>query len=352
MSEQRTEKPTPQRLRKAREKGQFPAAKEFVSAAQFLAVAALIGFWMPEWWEGSKRGMASMLRAAFRPDWTAPDLLAWIQQSLLAAFLPLGAAAGVLLALTILLQLGATNMGVSLARLSPDLSKLNPMSRLRDIGKQNLPAAGQALVLLLLVGWTVYTIGRDELPALMALPMASVQSGVTVAANAADRVLWRGTMLLLTIGLIELARQRWMYHRSLSMTKQEIRDEHKEAEGDPQIKGQIRRMRRDLLRRRMMQDVPSANAVIVNPTHFAIAIRYEPSSMASPKVVAKGRNLIAARIKAIALEHDVPVVENPPLARALYKAVEVGREIPPDFFRAVAEVLAYVYRMTGRRPQG
>jgi flagellar biosynthetic protein FlhB len=225
------------------------------------------------------------------------------------------------------------------------------MGRIKEIGRQNLPAAAQATLLLVLVGWTVYAVGRDELPALMVLPMASVEAGVTAAARAADRVLWRGTGLLLLIGLVEMVRHRWLYHSDLAMTKQEIRDELKEQEGDPLIKSKVRRLRREMLRRRMMQEVPTANVVVVNPTHFAVAVRYEPSSMASPRVVAKGRNLIAARIKIIAGEYDVPIVENPPLARALYKSVEVGREIPPDFFRAVAEVLAYVYRLTGRRPQ-
>jgi flagellar biosynthetic protein FlhB len=133
------------------------------------------------------------------------------------------------------------------------------------------------------------------------------------------------------------------------MTRQEIRDEHKENEGDPHIKARVRRLRRDLLRRRMMQEVPRATAVIVNPTHYAIAIRYDSGAMASPKVVAKGRNYVAQKIRQIANDNEVPIVENPPLARALYTAVEVGSEIPPDFYRAVAEILAYVYRIMGNR---
>jgi flagellar biosynthetic protein FlhB len=136
------------------------------------------------------------------------------------------------------------------------------------------------------------------------------------------------------------------------MTKQEIRDEHKEQEGDPNIKGRIRRLRRDLLRRQMMKEIPAATAVIVNPTHYAVAIRYDAGGMASPKVVAKGRNYLALRIRRIAADHGVPIVENPPLARALYQSVEVGHEIPPDFYRAVAEVLAYIYRMMGTRVTG
>ena len=139
--------------------------------------------------------------------------------------------------------------------------------------------------------------------------------------------------------------------KKLKMSKQEIRDEHKEVEGNPQTKMRIRRMQRDLSRRRMMQEVPHATAVIVNPTHYAVAIRYQMETMAAPKVVAKGRNYLAQRIRQLAVENQVPVVENPPLARSLYKSVEVGQEIPAHLFRAVAEILAYIYRlMNGRLP--
>ena len=133
------------------------------------------------------------------------------------------------------------------------------------------------------------------------------------------------------------------------MTKQEVREEHKRSDGDPQVKGRIRRLRRELLRRQMMKDVAKATAVVVNPTHYAVAIRYDVESMASPIVVAKGKNWIALRIRQIAVENQIPVIENPPLARALYSAVEVGRAISPEFYKAIAEILAYVYRIMGRR---
>ena len=163
-------------------------------------------------------------------------------------------------------------------------------------------------------------------------------------------MLWRGTFVLFVLGTLDLVRHRRLHNKDLAMSKQEIRDEHKEQEGDPHIKGHIRRLRRAMLRQQMMKEVPTATAIVTNPTHYAVAIRYEPSTMACPKVVAKGRDLIALKIRQIAGEHSIPIVENPPLARALYKAVEPGREIPTEFFRAVAEVLAYVYKITGARP--
>ena len=137
--------------------------------------------------------------------------------------------------------------------------------------------------------------------------------------------------------------------KGLKMTKQEIKEENKGNEGDPHIKQRIRRLRRELLRRRMMQQVPQATAVIVNPTHFAVAIRFDNDTMASPVVVAKGKNWLALRIRQVAVESEVPIVENPPLARALYGAVEVGSAISPEFYKAIAEILAYVYRLMGRK---
>jgi flagellar biosynthetic protein FlhB len=240
-------------------------------------------------------------------------------------------------------------MGLSLNKLIPKFSNFNPMGRLKQIPRQNVPAMFQACFVLAVAGWFVWRIGEQHLAALLMLPLASIQTGIDIVATALSQVLWRSTGILLFIGVVELFRHRCLYKKDLAMSKQEIRDEHKEQEGNPQIKARIRRLRRDLLRRRMMQDVPAATAVIVNPTHYAVAIRYDSGAMASPKVVARGRNYLALRIRRIATENNVPIIENPPLARALYTAVEVGREIPPDFYRAVAEILAYVYRMMGAR---
>jgi flagellar biosynthetic protein FlhB len=164
-------------------------------------------------------------------------------------------------------------------------------------------------------------------------------------------LMWRAAGLFLLVGIVDLIWQKHRYTKQLKMTKQEVRDEAKEQEGNPHLKMRIRRLQRDLARRRMMQDVPTATAVIVNPTHYAIAIRYSMDSNAAPKVVAKGKNYVAARIRAKALEHQVPIVENPPLAQALYKSAEIGQEIPSHLYRAVAEILAYIYRlMNGKLP--
>jgi len=150
---------------------------------------------------------------------------------------------------------------------------------------------------------------------------------------------------------VDLLRQKKRYQEDLKMSKQDIRDEFKEIEGSPLIKQRLRRLRRDFARRRMMHEVPKATAVIVNPTHYAVALSYTLHAPGAPKVVAKGKNYLALRIRKKAVEHQVPLIENPPLAQALYKTVDVGQEIPAEFYRAVAEVLAYIFKMVnGRRP--
>ena len=163
------------------------------------------------------------------------------------------------------------------------------------------------------------------------------------------RLLLSAAAIVLAWGSIDLFRQRRRYSEQLKMTKQEVKDEWRQNEGNPEIKLRIRRLRHDLLRRRMMADVPKASAVIVNPTHFAVALLYEHTAMAAPKVVAKGKNFLALRIRDLARAHQVPIIENPPLAQALYKNCEVGREIPESLYKAVAEVLAYVFRLLNKK---
>jgi flagellar biosynthesis protein FlhB len=157
--------------------------------------------------------------------------------------------------------------------------------------------------------------------------------------------------VFVVFGAVDLLRQKHRYQGDLKMSKQEIRDEFKEIEGNPLMKQRIRKIRRDMARRRMMHEVPTATAVIVNPTHYAVALKYSIESGGAPKVVAKGKNYLALRIRQKAIENQVPLIENPPLAQALYKTVEVGQEIPANFYKAVAEVLAYIFKlMNARRP--
>jgi len=254
-------------------------------------------------------------------------------------------------AATLAIRLATTRFGVSLKRLAPDPARLNPLSRLRELPRQNLPAALQAAILLPMFLWAVYTIVRANLDAFLALPLGSVESGGGLLGASLMELFWKSAGLFLAFGAVDLFRQLRRYKEDLRMSRQEIRDEVKEQEGNPQMKARVRRLQRDRARRQMMKEVPTATAVVVNPTHYAVALRYEINGMTAPLVVAKGRNYLARRIREKAVEHQVPIVENPPLAHALYQSVEVGQEIPPHLYRAVAEILAYIFKlMHGRLP--
>lgn len=156
------------------------------------------------------------------------------------------------------------------------------------------------------------------------------------------------SLVFMVIAFADLFYQRWKFHEDIKMSKQEVKDEYKNAEGDPQIKGKIRQKMREASQRRMMQDVPKADVVITNPTHYAVAIRYDANEGSAPKVLAKGADFVAQKIKEIARENNVEIVENKPLARMLYANVEIGQEVPPELYQSVAEVLALVYKMQGR----
>lgn len=348
----KTEKPTGRRLEKARREGQFASSRELVAAGQFLVFLAIVQAWFPGWLAGMKQMMGQSLTEAFHAELdttTLPSILWMLVQK---AFVPLSALAGLTVAATLSVHLAITEMGLSLQKLTPDLSRLNPAGKIKQMARQGPSAVVQAMLMLIVFSGTIYIIAKQNAEIFLSLPFVSLEIGLQKVAGAIKDLLWKAGAVFLVFGLVDLFRQRRRYMKDLRMTKQEVKQEHKESEGSPQVKGKIRRMRRDLARRRMMAEVRTATAVIVNPTHYAVALRYGFDSGSTPVVVAKGKNYLALRIREIARENGVPLVENVLLAQALYKSVDVGREIPPHLYRAVAEVLAYIYKLTRTRNQG
>ena len=341
------EKPTQRRVQKAREQGDFPAAREFVAAVQFCAAITLGGMYFPKWFEGVQGAFRLGLRQAFARDLTPPDLLAVFNRLSAATLRPLAGLGAALLAITILFQLVSTNFGFSLARLTPNLNRLNPASRLKEMPFNNITNFLQALVMIPVMFWLTWSLIRDRMPEIMRLGMMPISASAAATGLLIRDGLRKASFVLVILGAVMMMKQRSRYMDRLGMTKQEIRDEAKETDGNPQVKGKIRRMQRDLARRNMMREVPNATAIIVNPTHYAVALKYEQGTMAAPRVVAKGKNYLAARIRKKAIENQIPIIENPPLAQALYKSVDVGQEIPAHLYRAVAEILAYIFRLMG-----
>lgn len=354
---QHTEKPTQRRLDRARREGNFPTSREFLGAAHFAGAVTLIALFSGSFFTSLLQLTRQLLSFAFHSTLSQRDVVALARNLIAPSFLPLIFGGLALTAIVIGVQLGTTKLGISLQKLAPDVKRLNPLSRLQGLPGQNLPMFVQALLLLPLAGAVLYFELTENLDGFLELAWLDPRSASARVGSTLTTLLWRAAWLFLLIGIIDLVWQRRRYINQLKMSKQEIREEAKEQEGNPQMKARVRRIQRDMARRQMMKEVPKATAIIVNPTHYAVAIRYivpsgtgEPGS--APRVVAKGKNYLAGRIRKLAMDHQVPIVENPPLARALYKSVDVGQEIPSHLYRAVAEILAYIYRLMGGRLPG
>jgi flagellar biosynthetic protein FlhB len=351
-SGQQTEKATPQRLKKAREKGDFPATREFVAAFQFLAFVYLAASYFPGWLGNVEAAMRMGLRHAFtmaqNGSLTSGDVLTLFTLLAKTALMPLALLGGALMALTLGLQLGSNGMGFSLAKLAPDFTRLNPAGKMKNLPGTNMGHLLQAIVMVPVMFWMTWALVRDRLPELLRLPLMPVSSGALAAGGLVKDAMQRASYVLVALGAVMLVRERSRYSKRLRMSKQEIRDESKETDGNPHTKARVRRLQRDMRRRNMMKDIAKATAVIVNPTHYAVALQYEQGAMTAPKVIGKGKNYLAARIRQKAIQNQIPIIENPPLAQALYKSVDVGQDIPPHLYRAVAEILAYIFRIMGK----
>lgn len=345
----KTEKASPKRILKARTDGNFPSTRQFLAGVQFLVFVELLQRLGGGWFVQLKLVTTTVLHRAFDPGLTPEDWLLMARKVVLVCLGPLVLTGLALAVLSLALQLGLTSFGISIKKIAPDFKRLNPISKLKNILNENLSGLVQALLLLPICGYAIYALVSESANRLLALPLKSVEIGAAESADTILSLLWRGASVFFVFGCIELVREKVRYAGQMKMTKEEVKQEYKETQGNPQIKARIQRIRRDQARKRMMQHVPNATAVIVNPTHYAVALRYDPETMAAPLVVAKGMNLLALRIRKIALEHEVPLIENPPLAQGLYKATEVGQEIPPHLYRAVAEVLAYILKHMHRR---
>jgi flagellar biosynthetic protein FlhB len=337
-------------MQKAREDGRYAAAGEFVSALQFMVFLTLVGAGGAKWFTSFRLTVKTLLEAPTTAELTISEVTRIWHLIFMRHLLPLVGAGAAIVVATLAFRLITTKFGFSFNKLAPDFSRLNPLTRLQQLPKQNLPMLGQAVLMLPIFCWAVYVIARDKLDAFLSLPLTTAEAGAWLVVSSLDELFWKAAGVFFVFGCIDLWRQTKRYTDEMKMSKQEIREEFKESEGSPQIKARIRRLQRDYARKRMMKEVPTATAVVVNPTHFAVAIKYDMDSMAAPRVVAKGKNYLALRIRQIAIANQVPIVENPPLAQALYKSADVGQEIPPHLYRAVAEILAYIFKLMNRRP--
>lgn len=343
---EKTETATPRKREEARKKGQVAKSGEIGTAALILAgfyTLSLLG-------ATSINRLGSLMRhllsSAFEFDGTPEAAYALLLVVLREAALLLLPIFGVLLLISLMSQGFQVGLMLTWETLTPKFSRVNPLEGFKRIfSKRALVEFAKSLFKISIIGYLAYRQVANSLPWLPGLMHMELIDGLELIANNIIALAgWIGIALLI-IAVSDYLYQRWEFEQSIKMTKQEVKDEYKQTEGDPQIRSKIRQKQRQMAQQRMMEAVPQADVVITNPTHYAIAIKYEMGEMSAPLVVAKGVGEVALRIKNLAKENRIPTVENPTLARTLYSTTEIGQEIPPDLYPAVAEVLAFVYRL-------
>ncbi|MCL6488125.1 MAG: flagellar biosynthesis protein FlhB [Alicyclobacillus mali] len=349
---ERTERATPRRRQEARKEGRVARSPELTSAVAFAAVLVALRVLGPDVWGEWENLIQRDLGGSGLKSWTVEGVRALMATQVMAAariMVPIAAVA-------IVVGLAAAVMQVRPMfvpqLLLPDFQRISPATGLRRIASlQGALEALKSLLKLAAVAGVAYTSLASLSHELVNLSSVQLQAIPGLIGRSVFNLAIRVACAMVVIAALDYAYQRYSLERSLRMSKQELKDELKETEGNPLLKSAVRRRARQIASRRMMQNVAKADVVITNPTHYAVALAYQSETMNAPQVVAKGADFVAQEIRRRAEEHEVPLVENPPLAQALYRTVDVGQEIPPDLYQAVAEVLAYVYRMRakGRR---
>ncbi|MFE5319586.1 flagellar biosynthesis protein FlhB [Paenibacillus sp. NPDC056579] len=348
-SGEKTEPATPKKRQESRQKGQVAKSMEvpaaFILFFSFLAFSLFGGY--------MKDQTMHVFRSIFYDyllwDITIDNIIVLFEQLMVQSLLiiaPLLLVTVVIAIFSNYLQFGFLLTGDPLMM---KFSKLNPIEGAKKIfGLRSLVDFLKSVLKMTIIGYVVYSTLWGEKGNLMDLARLPVENVLMFASSLTVKLGLKIGLVLIVLALLDFLYQKYEFEKSIRMSKQDIKDEYKKTEGDPQIKGKIREKQRRMALQRMMQDVPKADVIITNPTHFAVALRYDAKKMQAPTVIAKGTDYIALKIKQVAKEHRIITMENKPLARALYAQVEIGEAIPADMFQAVAEVLAYVYKVKGK----
>ncbi len=351
--QEKSQEPTSKRLQDARKKGQVPRSRELNTMALTLvgvATLMLLGGHFGRGFEAQFRDHLMLRRAdIFDPQALLAHLISGVQEALLM-LLPFF---GVMILVAIAASVALGGFNLSMEALQPKFSKLNPLKGFKRIfGVKGLMELGKSLAkfsLVALVTGLVLWSREGEILALADMDVGvALVTGLRLVGWAA--LLISATMILMAV--IDVPFQLWQHRKELKMTQQEVRDELKQTEGRPEVKGRIRQLQREMAQRRMMQEVPKADVIVTNPTHYAVALRYDPDTMNAPLVIAKGQDLVAANIRRVADEHGIPRIEAPVLARAIYFNTEIDQPIPAQLFLAVAQLLAYVFQLRAAREEG
>jgi flagellar biosynthetic protein FlhB len=342
----RTEAPSPQRLEKAREEGQVLQSRELATFVVLVAGGA--GLWMMA--AGLGRTLSDIVRGGMHFDAAlardSSHAMARFSTQFFDAALALAPFLGVVAVATLASPLLLRGWLFSTKAYMPDFKRLNPLTGIKRLASsQGLIELVKSLAKVGLLGAVATWLIGSNLDAIFALSLEPPAAAIQHMGDLIGRIFLLVSGAMIFIVVLDLPYQIWSFYDKLKMTREELRQEARETEGDPHVKARIRAQQRDMARRRMMTEIPTADVVVTNPTHYAVALKYSEGRMGAPRVVAKGADAVAARIREVAAEHRVPMLEAPPLARALFRHTELGDEIPATLYAAVAEVLAYVFQL-------
>ncbi|MCX6640531.1 MAG: flagellar biosynthesis protein FlhB [bacterium] len=346
--QEKTEQPTGKRKSEARKKGQVSKSMEINSVLILLAGLLSLTIWggiiLNRIMDADRFLFSQIGQIQITPD-VLPGYIYSGAKVMLSILVPVLIPIVIIGLVSNIMQVGFL---FSLQSIQPKLDKISPMQGIKKmISRKSLVELFKNVLKVSIIGWIGYKAVASLTDDMIPLMDKSVGEIFFWISHAAEKVAYKIVFVIFILAVLDLIYQRWEHSQEMKMTKQEVKDEAKQMDGDPKIKSRIRSIQFKAALQRMMKKVPEASVVITNPTTYAIALAYDADKQGAPVVVAKGKNLIAQRIREIAAEHDIPIIENPPLARSLYKAVDVGQEIPGNFYQAVAEILAYVYRLKG-----
>lgn len=354
---EKTEPATPKKLNNARKEGQVAKSKEIITALMLLALFLMIKFYVSSLGQSLVEnfskfyGLFSQIISNSEQGMRMDDATGIVElgiNSVVDAAIPFLIIAVIIAIFGNALQ---QKWMVTTKPLKPRLGKLSPINGFKRLfNVKQLFEVAKSIVMIAVIGVVVYMTIKDKLSVLYTFYDISLYEALSVIGDIIVDLGIKISVVFVIIGIIDFIYQRRKFREEMKMTKQEVKDEYKNSEGDPQVKGQIRRKMQEISRRRMMEALPQADVVITNPTHFAVALQYEPNQGKAPVVIAKGADYLAFDIKERAKEYGIEIVENKPLARILYYNVEVGAEIPPELYQAVAEVLAFVYSLKNPAP--
>jgi flagellar biosynthesis protein FlhB len=348
--QEKTEQATERRLQESRRKGDVAKSQEVPSVAVLFAGLAALYFgsgFMLEQFSMLLKGYLGNLHSY---EIVPANLNLLVSETLLKAAAILAPVMASVLLAALVANYAQVGVIFSTEKLIPKFSKISPLQGLKRLfSKQTLANFVKSIAKLLIVGFVAYSEVKKALPVLPSLMAREPAEIIIFMAQTAFWIFLKAALVISLLAALDYAFQRWQFQEKMKMTKQEVKEEAKSTEGDPQVKGRIRAIQMEMARKRMMAEVPTADVVITNPTRLAVALRYDPLSMSAPTVVAKGAGVIAQRIREVAREHGVPLMEDKPLAQALYKMVDLNGTVPDHLFQAVAEVLAYVYSLKANR---